>query len=286
MWLVAVNPISGQGRGAIKAQEVTNYLAAQSESYRIITGSSAINLDKNLREQAHGVRGIIAVGGDGLIHLVIQICIEFNLPLVPIPAGTGNDFVRAIGWTLEDVPPIIWRAIKSEPQEIDLGNVDGEYFGAVLSTGFDSIVNERANKISWPKGPNKYNAAIAIELPRFKPKSYKFKIDDREFEREAMLIAVGNGNSYGGGMKVCPGAQIDDGLFEIMILNPISKFEFLRVFPTVYDGKHIDHPKVEVFTGKSVQISADAIAYADGERVGPLPINATVAAKALRTWLP
>ena len=100
-----------------------------------------------------------------------------------------------------------------------------------------------------------------------------------------MLIAIGNGNSYGGGMKVCPGARNNDGLFEIMILNPISKFEFIRVFPTVYTGEHVNHPKVEMFQAKSISVSSDAIAYADGERIGPLPVTASVTSASLKTWI-
>ena len=285
MWLVAVNPISGQGRGSIVAQEVTNYLKAQNQDYRLITGSSAINLKEKLKKEMADSNGLIAIGGDGMIHLCIQIAIEFNLPLLPVPAGTGNDFIRALGWQPDSNHEIIWKGLTEEPTSIDLGNVDGEYFGAVLSTGFDSVVNERANSLKWPKGAQKYNLAIALELPRFKAKRYRFEIDGVKFEREAMLIAIGNGNSYGGGMQVCPGARLDDGLFEVMILNPISKFEFLRVFPKVYSGAHVEHPEVEIFTGKSVQVQSDAIAYADGERIGPLPITATVATAALRTWI-
>ena len=285
MWLVAVNPTSGQGRGGSVAQEVTNYLIAQNQKYRLVTGSSAQNLKQNLEKFANQATGVIAVGGDGLAHLCIQIAVQFDLPLLTVPAGTGNDFVRALGWSVNDCHEIIWRAINMEPSSIDLGNVDGEYFGAVLSTGFDSVVNERANTLKWPKGPQKYNLAIALELPSFKAKRYQFEIDGQNFERNAMLIAIGNGNSYGGGMQVCPGAKVDDGLFEIMILNPISKFEFLRVFPKVYVGEHVHHPEVEIFHAKSVRVVSDAIAYADGERIGPLPITATVAPGLLKTWV-
>ncbi|MEN9679708.1 MAG: hypothetical protein RLZ57_837 [Actinomycetota bacterium] len=284
MWLVAVNPTSGQGQGAVIAQEVTNYLAAQNQEYRLITGINAQNLNRNLKASANSDDKIIAVGGDGLIHNVLQIAVPLKLPILAIPAGTGNDFVRSLGWDLSHRLEMIWHAINHPPIAIDLGCVDGEYFGAVLSTGFDSIVNERANRLKWPTGPQKYNLSIALELPSFKPKRYEIELDGRKLVREAMLIAIGNGSSYGGGMKVCPSARNDDGLFEIMILNPISKFEFIRVFPTVYNGEHVKHPKVEMFQAKSVSVSSDAIAYADGERIGPLPITASVTSKCLKTW--
>ena len=284
MWLIASNPTSGRGKGNAITQEVANYLTARQIPYKTIVAGNAVKLAENLRNSARSATGIIAVGGDGLMHLTIQVAMEFNLPLAPIPAGTGNDFARALGHNPETPIEALWKAITSEPTNIDLGRVDGEYFGAVLSTGFDSLVNERANRLRWPAGPNKYNVAIAIELPAFKPTKYSFNIDGQNFSRDAMLIAIGNGNSYGGGMQVCPGARLDDGLFEVMILNPVSKFEFLRIFPKVYEGLHIQHPQVEIIKARTIQVSANAVAYADGERIGPLPISAEVVPKALQTW--
>ena len=99
-----------------------------------------------------------------------------------------------------------------------------------------------------------------------------------------MLIAIANGSSYGGGMQVCPGADIEDGLFDLMILAPVSKIEFLKVFPKVFSGTHITHPAVSMMRGKKISVTAEAIAYADGERIGPLPISAEVVPAALRTW--
>ena len=125
---------------------------------------------------------------------------------------------------------------------------------------------------------------MALELPKFKPIKYRFIIDGKEFNREAMLIAAGNGSSYGGGMLVCPNAKLDDGLIDLMILNPVSKREFIQIFPSVYEGKHIEHPEVEIFKAKEIYIESDAICYADGERIGPLPATISVAEAALATW--
>lgn len=284
MWLLAINPTSGQGKGARVGQEVSNYLADRKIHYRLVTGANALALQENIRQQASVASGIIAVGGDGLIHMCIQLAVQFDLPLVTVPAGTGNDFVRALGWNPERPLEPLWAAINEISENIDIGNVDGEYFGAIASTGFDSIVNERANKMKWPKGPAKYNVAMALELPKFKPIEYSITIDGKTFKREAMLIAAGNGNSYGGGMLVCPDADLTDGLLDLMILNPVSKREFVRIFPSVYVGKHIEHPQVEIIRAKEISIEAAAICYADGERVGPMPAHITVSEGALKTW--
>jgi diacylglycerol kinase (ATP) len=99
-----------------------------------------------------------------------------------------------------------------------------------------------------------------------------------------MLIAIGNGRSYGGGMLVCPQAHMNDGLFDVMILEPVSKLEFLKVFPKVYSGSHLSHPKVSTFRTKRISIHADAVAYADGERIGAAPISAECVPSAGLTW--
>ena len=284
MWLLAINPTSGRGRGATVGQQVANFLSERKIQYRIVTGANALQFQENLRRESTTGSGVIAVGGDGLLHMAIQVAANANLPLVTIPAGTGNDFVRALGWNPEKPLEPLRAAINENPSLIDLGNVDGEYFGAIASTGFDSIVNERANRMRFPKGPTKYNVAMALELPKFQPLQYKFVIDGKSYEREAMLIAAGNGSSYGGGMLVCPNADLQDGLLDLMILNPVSKREFVMIFPSVYEGKHIEHPQVEIIRAREIYIEADAICYADGERVGPMPATISVAEKALSTW--
>jgi len=290
MWAVVVNPISGAGKGAVLGTEVAGFFAGKKLPYEVITATSAERLRDDLEAfldiSGDVCQGVIAVGGDGLVHLVLQIVVPRKIAFAAIPAGTGNDFVRAQGWDLKDIDKQLDQVISRPPQEIDLGLVDSEWFGAVLSTGFDSVVNEKANTLNWPKGPMKYNLAIAMELPKFKPLKYKIELDSQTIETEAMLIAVGNGASYGGGMKVCPDAVMSDGLFDVMVLRPVSKVEFIRVFPKVFSGKHIEHPQVEIYRTRRVSLHADAVAYADGDRIGGLPVRAECIAGAGLSWLP
>jgi len=289
MWALVINPVAGQGKGASVGTHVAGYLNSRGIKYEIIFGRNGIDQADALQrflDRNPDCSGVIAVGGDGLLHLVLQKITPAQVPLALIPAGTGNDFVRTLGWSLDDVDAILESVLSKKPASVDLGLVDGEWFGAILSTGFDSIVNEKANAMSWPKGPMKYNAAIAIELPRFKPHHYEITLDDRTISTQAMLIAVSNGRSYGGGMLVCPRAEITDGYFDVMVLHPVSKLEFIKVFPRVFKGTHITHPAVEIVRSRSVKITADAVAYADGERIGQLPVNAQCIPGALLTWLP
>ena len=289
MWALVINPVAGQGKGATVGTYVAGYLNSRGIKYEIIIGRSGLDQADSLQrllDRNPDCSGVIAVGGDGLLHLVLQKITPAQVPLAVIPAGTGNDFVRTLGWSPDDVDAILQAVLSKKPQSVDLGLVDGEWFAAILSTGFDSIVNEKANTMSWPKGPMKYNVAIAIELPRFAPRHYEIVLDDRTISTQAMLIAVANGRSYGGGMLVCPHADIADGYFDVMVLHPVSKLEFIKVFPRVFKGTHITHPAVEIVRSKSVKISSDAVAYADGERIGQLPVSAQCISGALMTWLP
>ena len=288
MWALVINPVSGQGRGTTVGTYVAGYLNQHKVDFAIVTGNSSISLSDHLKiflEKTPDCSGVIAVGGDGLMHIILQVVVPFQIPFTIIPAGTGNDFVRTLGWDLEKIDSQLNRVVTTNPSPINLGLVDGEWFGAVLSTGFDSVVNERANTMQWPKGPMKYNAAIALELPRFAPRRYEIILDDRTISNEAMLIAVANGRSYGGGMLVCPNANISDDLFDVMVLHPVSKLEFIKVFPRVFAGTHVSHPAVEIVRSRSVRIESKAVAYADGERIGQLPIVAECIHDAVQTWV-
>ena len=286
MWLVVVNPKAGQGAAASLATQVVGFLASRKIAYRMISPNSSAETKSLVSESLRNGEAskLLSVGGDGLFHLLLQLAMEFKVPLAVAPGGTGNDFYRTLGWFDSELSEYLEHLISTEPTFVDVGVADGEYFGAVLSSGFDSVVNERANKMKWPKGPTKYNVAIALEFPKFNAIEFKIFADEKVLEVEAMLIAIGNGQSYGGGMRVCPNADLHDGLLDIMILHPVSKLEFIKVFPTVYQGSHIEHPQVQVIRAKKVRIESAAIAYADGERIGQLPVQVESLPQSLLTW--
>jgi diacylglycerol kinase (ATP) len=286
MWAIAINPTSGHGKGAIRAEQVTRYFDQKKLPYSVFSSYSAFELKGELEKflDTEHCEGVVCVGGDGLAHLVLQVVVPRSIPFAVIPAGTGNDIARALGWSLEDSSKYLDHITTNQASAIDLGNADSEWFAAILSTGFDSVVNEKANAMVWPRGQQRYNLALALELPRFTPIEYQITTDTRTFTSKAMLIAIANGRSYGGGMLVCPHAKLDDGLFDVLILKPVSKLEFLKVFPRVFSGSHITHPAVEIFRTKKITLAADAIAYADGERVGPAPVSAECIAGAGLTW--
>ena len=288
MWLLLSNPTSGGGKGRKYLHIIKDYLDSNNLPYLDITsdsyGLASEALKKSLNQLGSQISGVYVIGGDGMVHLAVQELVNTDIPLALIPAGTGNDFARSLNLPLDAPLQLLKTYLATSPTHVDLGQVNDEIFADILSTGFDSVVNERANRMRIIRGRMKYNIAILLELSTFTPKSYELRVDSVSFTTKAMLIAVSNGISYGGGMKVTPNAELDDGLFDIMVLGPVSKFEFLKVFPKVFSGGHITHPAVKILRGKEVSITSDAVAYADGERIGNLPIEARVLPKALLTW--
>ncbi len=283
---VLVNPTSGKGRGARLMQPVSDLLREGGLEADVVVGRDGDEAFDRLRDRvAAGVDGVVAVGGDGLVNIALQVVGGTEVPLGIVPAGTGNDIARSLGLVPQDAPAAVRLVLAGQTRVIDLGRANGRWFGGVLGSGFDSMVNERANRMSWPSGRSRYNLAILAELRTFRPVPYVLELDGERVETEAMLVAVGNGPSYGGGMRVTPDARLDDGLLDVTVLGPISKPEFIRVFPTVYKGTHVSHRAVTVRRARRVTLSSEGVtAYADGERVAVLPVTCDAVPGALHVY--
>ncbi|MFI8436366.1 diacylglycerol kinase [Streptomyces sp. NPDC079020] len=284
-----VNPTAGSGRGAHAAQPAASALRDAGFSVRTVLGEDADDALGRAREAvAAGTGALIAVGGDGLMSLALQAVAGTTTPLGVVAVGTGNDFARALGLPVRD-PAAAGRfaagALKSGGvRDIDLGRAGGRWFGSVLASGFDSRVNDRGNRMRWVGGRFKYDLAILAELAAFRPIPYRIRLDGGEVrETEATLIAVGNGSTYGGGMRICADAVMDDGLFDVTVVGDCSRATLLKVFPQVYRGTHLSHPKVTVHRVSSIELAAAGVtAYADGEPMGALPLTATCVPGAVR----
>jgi len=291
MWLLVVNSKAGKGRASRLAGKFEILLKSNNLPYEIINKATYEETFSEYRLSiASGkFEKVVAIGGDGLVNLCLQEVAEQNIGLSVIPAGTGNDFARAVGSYRKSVNEIFNVVRSQEPTSIDLGLVTGAFgkrwYVQVLSTGFDALVNNLANRINWPRGQMKYTLATLLTLARFKPIPYELIIDDKHFKQDFMLLSVANGETYGGGMRICPDASNSDGVFDILLVHPVSKIVLLSIFPKVFTGRHVPHPKIDIIRGKKVQLSAEATAFADGEFVSKLPIEITNVKNALKTWL-
>ncbi|MFI2434117.1 diacylglycerol kinase [Streptomyces sp. NPDC018693] len=284
-----VNPTAGRGRGADAAQPAASAFRDAGYSVRTVVGEDAPDALARARAAvADGTGALVAVGGDGLVHLALQAVAGTRTPLGVVAVGTGNDFARTLGLPVgapDTAGRLMAEGLKgSHVRDIDLGRVGDRWFGTVLASGFDSRVNDRGNRMRWPAGRAKYDLAMLAELAAFRPFPYRIRLDGGEVrEIEATLVAVGNGSSYGGGMRICPGADPADGLFDVTVVGDCSRRTLLRVFPRVYRGTHVEHSKVTVFRAAEVEIAAPGVTgYADGEPLGALPLTARCVPGAVR----
>jgi diacylglycerol kinase (ATP) len=290
---LVVNPTSGKNRGGALGIEVAQRLRAAGHHVLDLSDETAAAArDRALGAVAQGIDLLAVVGGDGMVHLGVNLCADTKTPLAIIAAGTGNDVARGLGLPVHDPIAAVDVVSTGIPRQIDAvrhvtERGDVRWYAGVLGAGFDSLVNERANTWHLPRGRLRYNLAIARELPLFRAIPFAVTVDGVRRETSAMLVTVGNGPSYGGGMRVCPDASMDDGLLDVMILHELSTREFVQVFPKVFTGAHVSHRAVEVLRGREVSLEAPGImAYADGERFAPLPATLEVVPGALTVLAP
>ncbi|CAN5145871.1 diacylglycerol kinase [soil metagenome] len=279
------NPTSGKGRGRRTAAIALPRIREAGFEVRELEGRDADeSLELARSVVADGLEALVVCGGDGMVHLAVQALAGTRTALGIIPAGTGNDLARCLGVPRSDPQLAADVVVASRVREIDLARVVGAgYFATVLATGLDSRVNERANAMRWPRGRMRYTLATLAELRVFEPLSYRLELDGEARSLEAMLVAVGNGPSFGGGLRITHGASIDDGMLDVVVIKPMSKARLVRTYPKLHSGSHVGISEYEHHRVGEVTVECPSIvAYADGERVGSLPLTVRVAPRALR----
>ncbi|MEI2764284.1 MAG: YegS/Rv2252/BmrU family lipid kinase [Dermatophilaceae bacterium] len=288
-----VNPVSGRGRARAYGEAVRERLTGA--GHRVLDVSGRDGAQAQARASAAVAAGdldvLAVVGGDGTAHLGANVCAQTGIPLAIVAAGTGNDNARGLGLPRAEPTRMADLVTAGRLRDIDAGRARTDrgdrWFLGVLGGGFDTVVSDRAARMRWVHGTPRYVAAVLRELPTFRGIRYAVQVDDQRIETTAMLVAVANGRSFGAGMLVCPDAQVDDGLFDVMVLHRISVAEFLRVFPTVFSGRHVHHPAVEIRRGTRVVLEASGVrAQADGEPFESLPLTLEVVPGALRVVVP
>jgi diacylglycerol kinase (ATP) len=289
---VLANPSAGRGGHREVLSVVLRELGTAGRPVRLLEASTSEEAEKAChRAVADGAAAVVAIGGDGTVHQALQAVAERPVAFGVVPAGTGNDFAACTGVPPEPVAAAtaIADALREGRQvPLDLARAvgtDGEvrWFGAVLAAGFDAMVNERANRMRWPRGPRRYDLAVLIEMVRPRPRLYALEMDGTSRTFEGTLVAVGNCASYGGGMRIVPDADPGDGFLDVIIAEPLGRAALARLKPRLRRGTHVTDPRVTTFRARQVRLHADGIvAYADGERIGPLPLEVTCVPGAVR----
>lgn len=289
--VVAVNPMASFGRRRAVGPRVIERLRSAGHT---VVGIQAADIEQLRREAGRavdaGADALVVVGGDGMANLGIGIVAGTAVPLGIVPSGTGNDLADGFGIPTDDPEAATDRllaALGGPPRVIDAGRVRcGEattWFGCVVSAGFDAVVNERANRMTRPRGRSRYIVALLRELVTLRARPYRIVVDGEEIQVEAMLVSVANNRSLGGGMRIVPHADVADGRLDLFVVTRMPRLRFLRLFPKVFAGEHTGLPEVSFRRLTTVRIEAEGVvAYADGERLGPLPVEVTVVPGALR----
>ncbi|QIK76505.1 diacylglycerol kinase [Nocardioides piscis] len=271
------NPTAGKGKGGRYGDAALGRLRDSGLVVRNLQGRDGDEaLDLARACVSDGVEALVVCGGDGLVHLGAQAVAGTGVPLGIIPAGTGNDVARYFGLPRKDPVAAADRVIASRTRTIDLARAGSKVFVTVLAAGFDAVVNERANEMSWPRGQMRYNIATLAELRTFRPLRFSLDLDGRALSLDAMVVAVGNGPSYGGGLRIAEGALLDDGLLDVVIIKEMTKAKLVRTYPRLFSGTHVTVPEYEHHRMRSVTVAAPGVvSYADGERFGELPLTIT-----------
>ena len=281
-----VNPASGRGTAARSATVAMTRLRDAGLAVHRLQGLDAADAGVLARRAVdEGVDTLVVVGGDGLVNLAVNVLAHTGTALGIIPTGTGNDAARSLGVPRKDPRAAADVVVAGRVRTVDLGRAGSAYFFCVVSAGFDAVVNERADAMRRPRGRARYAVATLAELRTLRPLSYELDLDGTRRVVEAVLVAVGNGPSLGGGLRLTEGAVLDDGLLDVVLIHPVGRADLVRTFPRLYRGTHRGHRAYEHHRVREVTIAGPGVvAYADGERLGPLPMTARAAPAALRVY--
>jgi diacylglycerol kinase (ATP) len=254
---------------------------------------------------SHDVDAAVIFGGDGTIHRHLSTLVELKLPLLVVPCGSGNDFARALNLRSVNDSLNAWRTFMTggrNVRDIDLGvskevkpdetsGPHDHYFCCVAGVGIDTEIVRRANALpKWIRSHGGYALSAPREFLRFSPFPMKISCDEAttSSSRPTILAAFANAPTYGGGMKIAPQAQLDDGKLDVCIVRAMGRFKLFCLFPTVYFGRHLGFKEVEYAQAETakVEIEYPLDVYADGEYVCQTPVEFSVARGALKVIVP
>ena len=291
---LVVNPSAGKGRALELLPQVAGTLRDGGGQLEILLSRDFAEARSMTRNAiVDGVDVLAVMGGDGMMHLGVNTSAAARLSgssrttLGLIPAGTGNDLCRGIGLDPHDSVAAAAVIAAGHSRAIDLAQVGDIYVATALATGFDALVNRRANEMAWPRGSGRYAVAVMAELRVFSPLQYRLTLDGEVRELEAMLVAIGNSSSYGGGILICPNAEPYDGLLDITIIHPVSRLKLLRLFPEMYSGTFVRDPCVEQLRVQEVTVDGPGlVGFGDGEMIGAAPLRVRCVPEALPVFVP
>ena len=288
--LVLLNPAAGAGRSARTWQRYAPLASRLFPDLQVQRTAGPGQAGQHIHAAAAaGVRHILLVGGDGTVHEALAAAVETGAALAVLPTGTGNDFARATRLLL---PPsrLLLALAEGHERRVDLGTVHGQYFGLVAGAGFDAAVAQAINAAPRRgRGAGPYVGAVLRQAFAFAPADVTVEIDGQPVRAGPhLLVDVANAPAYGGGMRVCPPARIDDGLLHVFAVGDVRRWGTVAMLGRVLAGRHTRDRRVAILPARRVRVDGPAgmPLFADGEVLGGLPAEFAVRPGALRLWSP
>lgn len=280
--ILLVNPTAGGGRARQVAVQVLDRL--QADDWRtevVLTRSAAHAVDVVAARASDEVVAVLS--GDGLLGRAAAGAVESGCLIAPLPGGRGNDFVRALGLPRDPVQ-VAGRLRRATERRVDVGMCDGTAFLGVATVGFDSAANQYANAAKFIRGPVVYAYGAVRAFFGYRRPTLSLELDGKQRDFDGWSISIGNSGRYGGGMRICPHALLDDGLLDVVTMERLARREFVSMLSQVFKGTHTDHPLVTEQRAALVRVDgpADLAVFADGDPISQLPCEVTVRQGALR----
>jgi diacylglycerol kinase (ATP) len=289
--LVIVNPVAGNGRGRRLVHEHRSLLASADVVQTNGPGHATVLARA---AAAEGRERVVVVGGDGTVFEVVNGLLAAPGPMLGVVAGgSGNDLSRSVGLPLSPADALRV-ALTGKPRVIDLARAtagDGSIaaYASAAGAGFDGQVAAAMHgpRPAWQRSRLGYVVATLFELRRFRNRRLEVVVDGGSAQEATVLLtAITNGPYYGGGMKICPAARVDDGMLDVCLVGDISRFETLKQLPGLYDGRHVTHPAVRFLRVRWIELreldgTEGTQTHLDGEPFGPLPLRIEVLPGAL-----
>jgi YegS/Rv2252/BmrU family lipid kinase len=286
--MVIANPHAGGGRTGRELPRVRAELTRLGLAHRVELTTSLHHARELASAAAAAGEAAVAFGGDGLIAAVAGALAPGDGVLGVLPGGRGNDFARALKIPLDPTAACSVLAHGSISR-LDMGQVGDRTFIGIASCGFDSIANRIANETRLVRGNLVYAYGALRALAGWRPATFNVRIDGGESRTvTGFTVAVANSNFYGGGMMLAPGANLNDGMLDVVIISKMRKARFLRLLPTVFRGAHVRQASVQVRRAHTVEISSSRPfeMFADGDPISELPVTVRVLAGAVRAIVP
>jgi YegS/Rv2252/BmrU family lipid kinase len=282
-----VNPLAAGGRPLRLLPDVQDVLESAGAQYRVV---EALNLEQALSEAraaAEAEETVMTLGGDGLVGPVAGVLRGARSALAIIPAGRGNDFARVLGIPQE--PAAAARvAVEGRERLVDVAAVNGAAYVGIASFGIDSDAQQIANESRLVRGNLVYAYATVRALVAWKHAGFTVTVDGERHTATGYAVAVGNSGTFGGGMRLLPDAQVDDGKLDVLLISRHSKLRYAWGCVQVFKGAHLGTPHTHLFRGSVVEVQADRPfpIYADGDYIADPPATMTVEPRSLRVLVP